>query len=416
MELARAAASHDLAKDLLYRRWAALHGGVYVPITPETPPNPDLANLPERDLTTPSGRQLTVLSPDQMLQQIAEMATAQFGGHSHLTSLKPLRPRNAPDEWEAAALHAFAAGQKEVGSVGNIADRPYYRLMRPLVVEATCLQCHEGQGFRPGDTLGGLSTSVPLGPHRAVARAQFSSLAGGCAAFWVLGLVALTVGYRQACHRVAERQRAEAALRASEERYRAVANSANDAIITADQAGSIVGWNRGAEHIFGYTEAEVLGQPLTRLMPPRYHDSHAQALRRIAAGGAPHIGGKTVELEGLRKDGSVFPLELSLADWQTGAGHFHTGILRDITARKQIEAEREKLVVELKEALANVKSLSGLLPICAFCKKIRDDQGYWDQVDSYIAKHSAATFTHGYCPECIKKYYPGLEVGGEESR
>ena len=74
--------------------------------------------------------------------------------------------------------------------------------------------------------------------------------------------------------------------------------------------------------------------------------------------------------------------------------------------------ERERLVSELREALANVKTLTGLLPICAGCKKIRDDQGYWSQVESYIQKHSEAKFSHGLCPDCIKKWYPDLKEGG----
>jgi DNA-binding LytR/AlgR family response regulator len=79
------------------------------------------------------------------------------------------------------------------------------------------------------------------------------------------------------------------------------------------------------------------------------------------------------------------------------------------TARKQTEVERDRLIQDLQKSLANVKSLSGLLPICAGCKHIRDDQGYWSQVESYVQKHSEATFTHGLCPGCIKKYYPELE-------
>ena len=78
------------------------------------------------------------------------------------------------------------------------------------------------------------------------------------------------------------------------------------------------------------------------------------------------------------------------------------------TARKQTVVERDRLIQDLQKALANVKSLSGLLPICAGCKKIRDDKGYWSQVESYVQLHSEATFTHGLCPDCIKKYYPEL--------
>nr|WP_320194008.1 PAS domain-containing protein [uncultured Desulfobacter sp.] len=81
------------------------------------------------------------------------------------------------------------------------------------------------------------------------------------------------------------------------------------------------------------------------------------------------------------------------------------GIVQDITERKRIEAEREKLIIELKEAIENIKTLSGLIPICASCKKIRDDQGYWNVLESYIQKHSEVSFSHSMCPECSDKFY-----------
>ena len=80
----------------------------------------------------------------------------------------------------------------------------------------------------------------------------------------------------------------------------------------------------------------------------------------------------------------------------------------DISKRKQVEEEREKLISELQEALAKVKTLTGLLPICASCKKIRDDKGYWNQIEAYIRDHSEAEFSHGICPECMKKPYPDV--------
>jgi hypothetical protein len=80
----------------------------------------------------------------------------------------------------------------------------------------------------------------------------------------------------------------------------------------------------------------------------------------------------------------------------------------DITERKQAEEERERLIGELQEALAEVKTLSGLLPICASCKSIRDDQGYWQQIEAYIRDHSEAEFSHSVCPECARKLYPEI--------
>ncbi|RJR20931.1 MAG: hypothetical protein C4581_02740 [Nitrospiraceae bacterium] len=83
-----------------------------------------------------------------------------------------------------------------------------------------------------------------------------------------------------------------------------------------------------------------------------------------------------------------------------------TEVVRNITDRKMLEKEREKLIHELAEALTAVKTLRGLLPLCASCKKVRDDKGYWTQVDEYISEHSEAEITHGYCPDCERKYFP----------
>ena len=83
-------------------------------------------------------------------------------------------------------------------------------------------------------------------------------------------------------------------------------------------------------------------------------------------------------------------------------------LTREIEERKRSEAERERLIHLLEDALANVKQLKGLLPICASCKRIRDDRGYWNQIEEYIRKHTEAEFTHGLCPECARKLYPEL--------
>jgi hypothetical protein len=83
--------------------------------------------------------------------------------------------------------------------------------------------------------------------------------------------------------------------------------------------------------------------------------------------------------------------------------------VHDISERKNAEEDRERLIRELREALSKIKTLSGLLPICASCKKIRDDSGYWNQIECYIREHSEAEFTHSLCPDCIKKLYPGIK-------
>jgi PAS domain S-box-containing protein len=138
-------------------------------------------------------------------------------------------------------------------------------------------------------------------------------------------------------------------LRESEMKFRSVAQSANDAIVSADQRGNIIAWNTGAERIFGYQEAEVLGKPFTMLMPERYQHAHEQGLERMREGGEAKILGKTTELAGHRKSGQEFPLELSLSGWKTGEGAFYTGIIRDITERKHAEEALQALTASLEQ-------------------------------------------------------------------
>jgi PAS domain S-box-containing protein len=150
-----------------------------------------------------------------------------------------------------------------------------------------------------------------------------------------------------------ERQRMDEARRQSEDQseYRSGAEMATDAMITADTDGRIVAWNRAAQQIFQYTRAEALGQSLSLLMPERYRTEHSTAMARVGAGGEPRVIGQ-VDLHGRRKDGTEFPIELSVATWKTQQGRFYSAILRDISGRKQAEdasRESERLFREMLE-------------------------------------------------------------------
>ncbi len=205
---------------------------------------------------------------------------------------------------------------------------------------------------------------------------------------------------------ITDRKQIEKALRDSEIKFRSVTQSAIDAIISADQDGNIVFWNPSAQKMFGYQEHEVIGQPLTMLMPDHLKEAHQKGLASHVAAGDSRIINKTVEMVGLTRGGKEFPVELSIASWQAEGRQYYTGIIRDISERKQIEKERNALIQDLQRSLAEVKTLSGLLPICASCKKIRDDKGYWNQIEAYIHEHSDVTFSHGICPDCTQKLYP----------
>ena len=132
-------------------------------------------------------------------------------------------------------------------------------------------------------------------------------------------------------------ERTEHLLNESEERFRSLVDSAADAIVVADHHGIIVSWNRSAAVLFGYAGEDAIGKPLTILMPERYRSAHEKGLARMEATGTGRVMGSVVELHGLRNDGTEFPIELSLATWNTAAGNFYSGIIRDISARKKSE-------------------------------------------------------------------------------
>jgi len=146
-----------------------------------------------------------------------------------------------------------------------------------------------------------------------------------------------------------EKKAAENALKKNEEHFRAVVETANDAIITADNRGDILAWNHGAQVMFGYSSEEILGQSLTLIMSEQYRKAHQSGLQRFVSGGAPVVVGKTVELTGLRKQGSEFPLELSIATWKSGEEHYFTAIIRDLTERMQAEEAKDKLEAQKRQ-------------------------------------------------------------------
>ena len=222
LDIARAEARATYEKDALYRRWATSHGGVYVPVSAASPPSPYLAGISERDLTTPSGRALTLVNPAYMTRQVYEMANqSQNLVRGHLTSLRPIRPENEPDPWEAAALRRLETGGKEVSEVQTMQGRKYMRLMRPFVTEQGCLKCHEAQGYRVGDLRGGVSASVPLDLDGNFAEEAINGAIITHGLLWFLGIGMIGAGARTLSGNAA-------ALLASEERYRTVADYTAD--------------------------------------------------------------------------------------------------------------------------------------------------------------------------------------------
>jgi hypothetical protein len=315
-EMIKKEAHANFNKDQALRFWSTTHGGVYVPVTDETPSNPYLENVKDKDITISGGKVLTLMNPAYMLRQTMENYESLYGVRGHITSLKYFRPETAPDEWEKSALHEFGKGKEEISEFTEIDGKPYFRYMAPMFVTKGCLKCHGHQGYKVGDVRGGVSVSVPMEPYLVNQYRQTITLAFSLGLLWLLGFGGLILAMRGLKRRTRERDKAEAELQKT------------------------------------YDELEIKVRERTTVL-------------------------------------SMTNKKLS----------------QEIKERKQVEKEREQLINELQEALVNVKTLSGLLPICANCKKIRDDKGYWNNLEGYIQTHSEVKFSHGMCSECSDELY-----------
>lgn len=137
---------------------------------------------------------------------------------------------------------------------------------------------------------------------------------------------------------ITRRKMVEAELKYNQERFRAIADTANDALISIDSDGKIIFWNRAAEKLFGYPAAETLGLDVELIMPVKYRSGHREGLARyLKTGISAKVVGRTAEFSGRRKDGSEFPLEISVAAWKINEENFFTGILRDISKKQQAD-------------------------------------------------------------------------------
>lgn len=202
---------------------------------------------------------------------------------------------------------------------------------------------------------------------------------------------------------ITERKRMEKALKQSEKRFRDMADLLPGAIVETDADLTVTYVNRQGLKLFGYSETDVAaGLNGLDLIHP---DDRVKALKRVT----DQLAKKTItatEYRVMKKDNeSCWVFFNASPIYKTDQIIGFRMVLTDITERKQIEKEREKLIDELQSAFAEIKTLKGIVPICSNCKKIRDDAGYWNNLESYIQKHSDASFSHGICPECSDELY-----------
>ena len=156
-------AKNAFHKDLVFRKWVASHGGVYVFTTEKTPPNPYLSHIPNRDLTTITGEKLTLMNPAYTLRELMNNYSGLYGQKGHITSLYLLNPNNKPDKWETKVLKIFEKKESmDFHEIYNYKGKEHLRYMKALITKQSCLKCHAAQGYKVGDIRGGISITIPL--------------------------------------------------------------------------------------------------------------------------------------------------------------------------------------------------------------------------------------------------------------
>lgn len=349
IEVATNEAKTIFEKDQVYYRWATSHKGVYVPLTDKTLSNPYLDHLPESTGTTATGLTLTLVNPEYMIRQVYEMSTGSNSPLGHITSLDPIRQENAADAWESKALAAFEKGETQVSSVETIDGQPYLRLMRPMMTEGGCLKCHMQQGYTLGDIRGGISVAVPMSLLFSIYRRDLILVTLAHVPLWLLGLAGIFISSRRIAQSIRKREAAEA-------KTRSIINNMLDGLITMAADGIIESVNAPACQLFGCNAEETVGKNITTLIQfPGVDSSGTGQEATLRADIRAMVGGQK-ELTGFRKDGSAFPIEISLSEMPTDEGTLYIATVRDITEEKirKSEALRTGQLAAIGELAAGV--------------------------------------------------------------
>ena len=341
------------------RSWNAAHGGVYVPVSAGTPPNPYLEHS-RRDVVTQDGLALTMVNPAFMTRQISEIAAKAQGFQFHITSNRPIRPDNNPDGWESETLTQFESGLAERIALTTDAQ-PVHRYMAPLTVEPACMNCHRKQGYEVGQIRGGISVDMPAHELLALRTGErVQSAVGHALAFFVMGglVFALLSRTRQNTltleginrhqeqlieQRTALLSEANATLAgqvAEREVAATVFEHTSQAIMVLDEFLRIAKVNPAFTKITGYLPGNALGLSLEAISTDHHEPAFFDALHQVLEQ-AGHWSG---EFWSRRREAETFIAWLTItAVAGDGKTKRFVATLSDISERKALEVELRHL-------------------------------------------------------------------------
>lgn len=343
LNTARIQARTSIEKDILYRRWNSMHGGVYGAVSGKLQPNPYL-DLENRDVTTSDGQKLIKINPAYMTRQVHELGETESGIIGHITSLNPIRPGNKADEWEAGVLSLIEKSRvHEVSEMQMISGERYLRMLIPLVTEQACLKCHAKQGYKVGEIRGGISVNVPLEPIIYAELGNRRVFIALTVFAWLLGCLMI--------RSVAGIKKAELEALASESKYRTLVETVGEGILYLDRMGNIIFCNPPFAHMLGYPPDHLQGMAFQELMDDESGDEYTRRIEGITNGKL-----HSFELHLLKKDGSQVTVLFSprILRGETSESTGLLAITTDISRLKRMEQEMLR-----QQRLSSVGMLAG---------------------------------------------------------
>ena len=340
-EMAKLDATTNINKDWSLRLWAISHGGVYVPPDDKTPPNPYLSD-PERDLITMEGKHLTLMNPAYIMRQVMEDYATFSGNHGHMTSLALTNPKNAPDQWEFNALKSFKPGVQEIVEIIKPNRQRHLRMIRPMLMESSCMKCHANTGVKVGEVRGGISTMIPMEPYYEAFKPELmlTNVVHGTA--WLAGMSVIgLISWRSRLYGKAK-ERQQLVLEEHKEQLHLILDSAGEGIFGADTEGVCTFCNPMCLTLLGYVSTEeLLGKNIHELIHYARADGSplpsedCRMLRAIREGEGVRVDDEVY----WRANGSCFPVEYrSFPQWRHGVVVGVVVVFADITERKRSEA------------------------------------------------------------------------------